>query len=238
MGKHLSNASRLELRRPVLHGMVQFWISIFPIPTIVINKINSLCRSFLCSRNSSSCHYALIAWYKVCLPKVEGGLVLLDIKAKNRSFLAKQLWNIHLKSNSLWIKWIDHFYISHNSVWVSDMRKSSSPPWKSICSFRNQLLALLGEPFEVIATLQSWHNEAGTFIANAHEFFHFKDNPVSWTKVVWEKWSLLRYNFILWLAVLGKLGTRDRLTFLSNESLCTLCSKDDESHAHLFFSCD
>jgi hypothetical protein len=30
-------------------------------------------------------------------------LGLFDIKARNRSFLAKQFWNVHSKSDSLWI---------------------------------------------------------------------------------------------------------------------------------------
>jgi hypothetical protein len=29
---------------------------------------------------------------------------------------AKQLWNIHLKSDSLWIWWVDHYYIPHTSI--------------------------------------------------------------------------------------------------------------------------
>ncbi|KAL9394293.1 hypothetical protein Peur_013578 [Populus x canadensis] len=34
MGKLLSYAARLELIRSVLHGMVQFWLNIFPIPLL------------------------------------------------------------------------------------------------------------------------------------------------------------------------------------------------------------
>lgn len=56
-----------------------------------------------------------------------------------------------------------------------------------------------------------------------------------WERVVWEQWSLPRYAFILWLAVLGKLKTKDRLTY--TDTTCVLCSQDEESHAHLFFSC-
>jgi hypothetical protein len=42
---------------------------------------------------------ASVAWKDVCLPKNEGSLDLFDIKARNKCFLAKQLWNIHLKTN-------------------------------------------------------------------------------------------------------------------------------------------
>jgi len=33
----------------------------------------------------------VVAWKVVCLAKKEGGLGLFDIKARNKSFLAKQL---------------------------------------------------------------------------------------------------------------------------------------------------
>jgi len=89
MRKHLSYAGRLELIRSVLHGMVQFWPSIFLIPGIVITKINSIYRSFLWSGNTCSPHSALVSWKKVCLPKQEGGLALLDIKARNKGFFGK-----------------------------------------------------------------------------------------------------------------------------------------------------
>jgi hypothetical protein len=74
MGKYLSYAGRLELIKSVLHGMVQFWISIFPIPAVVIIKITSLCRNFLWTGDMLRSKSALVAWKQVCLPKDEGGL--------------------------------------------------------------------------------------------------------------------------------------------------------------------
>jgi hypothetical protein len=38
--------------------------------------------------------------------------------------------------------------------------------------------------------------------------------------------------------MLGKLKTRDKLQFLSSDPICPLCHNSNESHAHLFFSCD
>jgi len=91
MGKHLSYAGWLELIKTVLQGMVQFWISIFPIPGVVINKITSLFRNFLWTRDVLRSKSAQVAWKHMCLPKNKGGLVVLDIKARNDSFFTKQL---------------------------------------------------------------------------------------------------------------------------------------------------
>ena len=46
-----------------------------------------------------------------------------------------------------------------------------------------------------------------------------------------------KYNFILWLAALGKLCTRDRLKFIPIDLTCVFCRQEEESHRHLFFLC-
>jgi len=83
--------------------------------------------------------------------------------------------------------------------------------------------------------MEQWSSSAGSFTANAYEFLRFRSTPVRWRKVVWESWSLPRYSFILWLTVLGRLRTRDRLHFLQTDSPCVFCHEDDETHSHLFF---
>jgi hypothetical protein len=134
VGKHLTYAGRLELVKSVLYGMVQFWASIFPMPRVVIRHITCICQNFCRSR------FALVAWKTVCLPKHEGGLGLLDIQASNNSFLAKQLWNIHQKQDSIWIRWIHHFYLNNHSIWNVQSQRTSSPLWKSIFALKNQLV--------------------------------------------------------------------------------------------------
>ena len=169
MGKYLSYAGRLELIKLVLHGMVQFWISIFPIPTVVINKITSLCRNFLWTGNMLRSKSALVAWKQACLPKDEGGLGIYDIKARNDSFFAKHLWNIHLKADSLWIRWVCHYYIGHASIWSLDAKKTDSPLLKSIFYLRNKMLSLCGGVVQLQQLLSNWHSDHCPFTANAYD---------------------------------------------------------------------
>jgi hypothetical protein len=93
----------------------------------------------------------------------------LDIKARNKCFLAKQLWNIHLKFDFIWIRWVDHFYLPHNSLWSSERLHSSSALWKSLCSLKDQLVVQLGGVPKTIATLHDWYQGPSSFIANAHD---------------------------------------------------------------------
>ena len=60
---------------------------------------------------------------------------------------------------------------------------------------------------------------------------------VCWNKLVWEQRSLPRHNLVLWLAIIGKLKTKDRLSFLDPNTTCVLCSQGEDSHGHLFFAC-
>jgi hypothetical protein len=137
IGKHLSYVGRLELLRSVLFGKVHFWLNIFPMPEVVLHKIINICRNFLWTWDTRKNGSALVAWKLLCLLKVEGGLGLFDLKARNRSFLAKQLWNLHLKMDSVWIRWVRHFYLSHEDIWNAQPNQHSSPLWKFILSVRD-----------------------------------------------------------------------------------------------------
>ncbi|XP_062113186.1 uncharacterized protein LOC133824323 [Humulus lupulus] len=63
---------------------------------------------------------------------------------------------------------------------------------------------------------------------------------VSFAKGVWFKISVPKHRFILWQSVLGHLLTRDNLLHCHVpmvSTLCPVCERVDESHAHLFFEC-
>jgi len=86
--------------------------------------------------------------------------------------------------------------------------------------------------------MSDWSNGVGTFLAHAYDFFRPTGSALSWGRVVWEQWSLPKHSFILWLAVLGKLRTRDRLRFIAIDPTCMFCRHEEESHSHLFFAYD
>lgn len=71
----LSYAGRLELLKSVVQGVCCYWLSIFTIPCIVIDRIEALCRSFLWGSKVSR-----VSWRQLCLPKEQGGLGLRDLR--------------------------------------------------------------------------------------------------------------------------------------------------------------
>lgn len=60
-----------------------------------------------------------------------------------------------------------------------------------------------------------------------------------WHAMVWHKGLVPRWAFILWVTILGRLTTRDRLRSwgVTLDSGCVLCDGGMESHDHLFFCC-
>ncbi|KAL1569135.1 hypothetical protein AAHA92_00647 [Salvia divinorum] len=99
--KNLSYAGKAEFVHSVLQGVECYWLQVFPLPANVRERIIAICREFLWGTN-----YAPIAWKDLCLAKDKEGLDFRNLRAWNKAILARNLWNIHVKKDSLWIKWI------------------------------------------------------------------------------------------------------------------------------------
>jgi len=166
------------LLKSVLYGIVQFWLNIFPVRDTVIKQIICLYHNFLWTGTVSRNKSALVAWRMVCLPKDEGGLGLFDLRARNNSFLAKHIWNIHLKSDTIWIQWVHHYYIHPHSFWDTEAYPSSSPLWKSIINFRDKLVEMGGCQSHVLSLMENWSSSTGPFTAKAYAFLRLRSNPV------------------------------------------------------------
>ncbi|KAI5669152.1 hypothetical protein M9H77_19005 [Catharanthus roseus] len=58
-----------------------------------------------------------------------------------------------------------------------------------------------------------------------------------WSRIVWNPSFPLKFCFFMWLAVLDRLPTMDRLPFLDLDKTCKLCGQQEENISHLFFAC-
>ncbi|GJW02174.1 RNA-directed DNA polymerase, eukaryota, reverse transcriptase zinc-binding domain protein [Tanacetum coccineum] len=63
---------------------------------------------------------------------------------------------------------------------------------------------------------------------------------VDWCSMVWFPQAIPRHAFVLWLATKKRLMTQDRMAlWRPNDNLkCALCGQCEDSHNHLFFSCE
>ncbi|KAL2230514.1 UNVERIFIED_CONTAM: hypothetical protein Sindi_1645800 [Sesamum indicum] len=83
-----------------------------------------------------------------------------------------------------------------------------------------------------------WRFSSGT--PSTQDLYGLFDPPgpkVGWTSLLSGFLKIPRHMFILWLAILEKLPTTDKL-WLSHLGICVLCDEDAmEAHTHLFFRC-
>ncbi|KAK4389648.1 putative mitochondrial protein [Sesamum angolense] len=141
VAKSLSFAGRLELIRSVIQGVECFWLQIFPLSAAVVEKIHQLCRNFLWNSKR-----APVAWEDICHPKNEGGLGIRHTQTWNVALLARVLWNIHRKADTLWIQWVDAVYLKGGSVWDWQPKKDDSPLLQRLAEIRNRIITAFGSP--------------------------------------------------------------------------------------------
>ncbi|GKB18046.1 RNA-directed DNA polymerase, eukaryota, reverse transcriptase zinc-binding domain protein [Tanacetum coccineum] len=60
-----------------------------------------------------------------------------------------------------------------------------------------------------------------------------------WKNLVWFTQNIPKHAFILWMAILNKLSTQDKVRMWGSTDVmrCPLCCNDMDSHDHLFFKC-
>ncbi|KAL0339900.1 UNVERIFIED_CONTAM: hypothetical protein Sradi_4506800 [Sesamum radiatum] len=230
--KSLSFAGRLELIRSVIQGVECFWLQIFPLPAIVVKKIHQLCRNFLWNSER-----APVAWEDICHPKNEGGLGIRHTQTWNVALLARVLWNIHRKADTLWVQWVDAVYLKGGSVWDWQPKKGDSPLLQRLAEIRSRIITAFGSPEAAIQHMTEWSSSKGLDTSKAYEYFRPKRAKQPWQTVIWKAFIPPKYSFILWLGLRGRLSTRNRLMFLQEDRSCSLCINTQETAKHLFFEC-
>ncbi|XP_074315709.1 uncharacterized protein LOC141651917 [Silene latifolia] len=65
------------------------------------------------------------------------------------------------------------------------------------------------------------------------------DQKVNWYPLVWNRYNLPKWCFILWLKHHQRLLTLDRLQKIgiTNQNICFMCGLEPETHIHLFVEC-
>lgn len=218
--------------RSVVQGVSCYWLSIFPIPAIVIDKIERMCRVLLWGSKVSR-----VAWRQVCLPKEEGGLGLLDLKTWNKALLAKTLWNIHSKKDTLWVRWVNEFFLRGSSIWVWVPKKDSPPIFKNLVRIRDEMIQKAGSVQTASNLLESWSGTKGLQVRLIYEWLRPREPPRPCFRSIWQPICTPRHSFMVWLAMLGRLPTKDRLHLGDIDLMCVLCRASNETHGHLFFKC-
>ena len=134
-GGLLSMAGRLTLIKASVSSLPIYFMSLFPVPQGIIEKINQLQRRFLWSGDLSKSAIAMASWKLLELPKFWGGLNCGSILHRNLSLLFKWVWRFINEPQALWHKVISDKYgyspiFLHHELTVP----RQGGPWRNICA--------------------------------------------------------------------------------------------------------
>ncbi|KAJ9540805.1 hypothetical protein OSB04_027311 [Centaurea solstitialis] len=134
--KFLSFGGRKQLVTSVLQSMQLYWMSIYVLPSSVVHELEACFRDFLWAQGDSSKGKCKVSWEAVCRPISNGGLGFKRIGAWNRAFIAKHIWDLLTRRNSLWVNWIWRYYIRQHSFWLLKPKLSWSWVFRRILDTR------------------------------------------------------------------------------------------------------
>ncbi|PON92327.1 LOW QUALITY PROTEIN: hypothetical protein TorRG33x02_118320 [Trema orientale] len=109
-GRKLFFGEKLTLIQSVLSSIPIYYLSLFKAPCRVIETIEKLMHDFLWEGEDLLGGEHLVAWDLVCRPKLQGGLGIGNVLARNKALPMKWLWRFPKKRYALWYKVIKNKY--------------------------------------------------------------------------------------------------------------------------------
>ncbi|XP_039007845.1 uncharacterized protein LOC120135683 [Hibiscus syriacus] len=224
--KHLSFAGRLQLVRSVLFSLTNYWCRQVMLPRGVIKKVEQLCSRYFWKGADLS---ARVSWRKICLPKSEGGLGVIDIQGWNRACSVRLIRNLLADEGSLWVAWTRSYVIKNANFWHMVPPTDASWNFKKLLKMRHSVNHLFVNRDCALSTRQIW------------EDLRIVAPKVAWHHLVWFSGRIPKHNIILWMAILDRLPTRVRLMRMGlviENDRCLFCDLVPETRNHIFFECD
>jgi hypothetical protein len=102
----LDYGGKLQMVNSVLASLPIFYMSCFEVPVTIKDQVIKYMRHCLWRKRNAEVQAkgsALISWKKVCRPKKQGGLGVLNLEIQNKALLLK---NLHKFYNNLDIPWV------------------------------------------------------------------------------------------------------------------------------------
>ncbi|XP_016185754.1 uncharacterized protein LOC107627434 [Arachis ipaensis] len=133
--KVLNKAGKLVFIKSMLNSLPVYYLSLYKMPKAVAEKLISLQRKFLWSKEEGRNGMALVKWEVVQAPKkLGGGLGVGDAVIRNAALMFKWWWCFSKEECPLWKKVVCSCYDLNPSVMLSaQILPTRGGPWKDIC---------------------------------------------------------------------------------------------------------
>ncbi|XP_058734050.1 uncharacterized protein LOC131605746 [Vicia villosa] len=228
--KLFSFAGRLQLLKSVVFGVASYWMSYLPLPKMVTKKLEAMCRSFLWTGKEEITRKSPVAWDRVCGPKSNGGLDVINLEVWNKACLTKLLWKLASKEESMWVQWVHRYYIKNEDVMQVEIKENGSCILRSIFKMRPKVIQM-----------EQWKKliEQGGFkMKNMYLEFLEKHPKVEWRVLMRKNYARPRGVFTMWLACNKRLATKTRLQKfgVQTDLKCIFCDCH-ETIQHFLFEC-
>ncbi|XP_059442158.1 uncharacterized protein LOC132174537 [Corylus avellana] len=222
-------------------------------------KLSYKFNRFLWNGKDVEAAKAKVAWSEVCFPKKEGGLGLKRLELLNLRDIAKKFLRFEVGNRENIYLWLDLWHpaeiliekYGYRAVYDAQSREEAKLSsvihngswfWKparsdDLVDIQASLLEISLWPIDKPIWTAS---RKGVFVSSdTWEALREKKEQITWWKLVWFPFAIPKHDFILWLAMKGRLVTGDRLlTWGYNGDVnCVFCRNQLESRDHLFFEC-
>ena len=159
---------------------------------------------------------------------MEGGLGLKLAKEWNVACLLKNIWILITRAGSLWVAWLQKYVFKNHDFWTCPSSPSLSWPLSKLLKLRPLAQGVLSQCGAEFNLAQAWN------------CIRARSTKVNWHRMIWFNGNIPKHAIISWLAILGRLPTRDRLIrwgIKIADPSCLLCQHAQETANHLLFEC-
>ncbi|XP_062075816.1 uncharacterized protein LOC133779936 [Humulus lupulus] len=195
--RKLSYMGRATLINFVLITIYSYWAQIMILPKRLLRDVEAICRAFLWKGLAGSNSPGLVAWHHVCSPKKAGGLGFRKVIDWNMAAMGKYVWAIATKKDNLFVKWINSVYLMDINWWDYQAPMDCSWYWERLVAIK--------DAFKAKADLSKFAALRYSIKAG-HDLLYEQPLAVSWSKIVWDRLSIPKHRFVLWLKLKQGLG--------------------------------
>ncbi|GJU84292.1 RNA-directed DNA polymerase, eukaryota, reverse transcriptase zinc-binding domain protein [Tanacetum coccineum] len=108
------------------------------------------------------------------LPKNQGGVGLKNLLIWNQVFLAKNVWNIAIKKDTLWVKWAYSIKLRGKNIWEISVDSVDSWGWKNLLIIidliRSNVKSIIGNGIDTSIWFNNWSSSSQLF-----QFLSYRD---------------------------------------------------------------
>jgi hypothetical protein len=130
--KILSSGGKEVLLKAIAQAIPSYAMLGFKIPKQICKGITTAISNFWWGDGADRKRMHWLAWWKLCVPKAQGGMGFRDIQCFNMAMLAKQVWRLLEEPESLCARVLRAKYFPSGDLLNATMKKGSSFTWQSI----------------------------------------------------------------------------------------------------------